>query len=149
MNSSWGEVPKSSHSQLSDSRRNSYSETYREGIGSILSGASSSVCQPPLNTISASGSYGNNHKMFSNEFFSGYIESSCSRSLLSLTPRLPDETALSLTGETSSLCSAQCFISRLHHNNDMKILQGEAVIPNLVTDGSNNTNLLSIQQMFH
>lgn len=122
--------------------------SWHEGpIGSMISGASS-VCQPLLDTNFALGNYGNNHKMFSNEFFSGNIEPSCAPSLLSLTPAVPEETGLSLTGQASSICSAQSFVPRLHHYNDLG-MQNKAAIPNLVTDGSNNSNLLCIQQMFH
>ncbi|XP_004310097.1 PREDICTED: squamosa promoter-binding-like protein 16 [Fragaria vesca subsp. vesca] len=122
--------------------------SWHEGpIGSMISGASS-VCQPLLDTNFALGNYGNNHKMFSNEFFSGNIEPSCAPSLLSLTPAVPEETGLSLTGQASSICSVQSFVPRLHHYNDLG-MQNKAAIPNLVTDGSNNSNLLCIQQMFH
>ncbi|KAM5568261.1 squamosa promoter-binding-like protein 16 [Rosa sericea] len=153
MNSAWEDFPTHSHSQLSVSRRNSFSESlpcycHRVGIGSMHSEASSSVCQPLLGTNFALGNYGNNHKIFSNEFFSGNVESSCARSLLSLTPAVPEETGLSLIGQTSSICSAQSFVPRLHHYNDLG-MQGGAVVSNLVTDGSNNSNLLCIQQMFH
>ncbi|KAK9934344.1 hypothetical protein M0R45_021491 [Rubus argutus] len=87
-------------------------------------------------------------KTFSNEFFGGNVESSCARSLLSYTPAVEENTCLSLTGPTSSIYSAQSFIPRLHHCNDLG-MQGEAVISNLVSDGSSNSSLLCIQDMFH
>lgn len=152
MNSSGDEVPIDHHSQVSVSRRNSFPGSmpcyrYREGIHSMLSEASS-VCQPLLDTDFALGNYGNSQKMFSNEFFGGNVESSCARSLLSYTSAVQEETGLSLTGPTSSICSAQSFIPTLHHYNDLG-MQGEAVISNLVSDGSSNSNLLCIQDMFH
>jgi hypothetical protein len=106
------------------------------------------VRQPLLDTDFALGNYGNSQKMFSNEFFGGNVESSCARSLLSYTPAVQENTCLSLTGPTSSIYSAQSIIPRLHHYNDLG-MQDEALISNLVSDGSSNSSLLCIQDMFH